>query len=126
MTHSPSTILDARPLTPAEQALAAWMLMNGSEDAAEFLAQLERASVASRCSCGCASIDFAVDGVPAPRGPLNILGDFLYGQGDALSGAFIFAVDGTLAGLEVYRLAGDAPAALPQPNDLGSYDSEVR
>ena len=44
-----------------------WMLEHGEPDAREFLPQLERAQVLpTRCPCGCASMDFSIDGQPKP------------------------------------------------------------
>ena len=112
-------IPDDRPLSVAERALARWMLEHGTPNAAPFLAQLERTRVVSRCPCGCASIDFAVAGLPAPDGGLNILGDFLYGDDTTLAGAFIFERGGVLAGIEVWSPIGeDAPRHLPSPAEL--------
>jgi hypothetical protein len=97
------------------------MLEHGSPDAAEFLPQLERAEVFSRCFCGCASIDFQVEGLPQPSGALQILGDYVFGDEGELAGAFIFAKAGVLAGIEVYGMAGDAPSTLPRPTALRHY-----
>jgi hypothetical protein len=40
------------------------------------------------------------------------------GEGDQLSGAFIFSTEGLLRGIEVYGFAGEAPRRLPDPADL--------
>ena len=90
------------------------MLENGSPEARAFLGQLADAEVTSwRCPCGCASINFQVKGhPPAPPG-VHILGDFLCGPVEAPAGAFIYESGGLLSGLEVYALASDAPAVLP-------------
>ena len=122
--QSPSPIPEVRPLTDAERELARWMLVHGHPGAAAYLDQLAHAHVVARCPCGCASIDVAVAGQPASvPGSLSILGDYLVGAGDTLSGAFIFARDGVLAGLEVYGLAGDAPRVLPTPDMLRPMDT---
>jgi hypothetical protein len=58
-----------RKLTFAEEQLVRWMLEHGNSDAQPFLPQLEKAYVTpDRCPCGCASIDFAIEGLPAPSG----------------------------------------------------------
>jgi hypothetical protein len=114
-------IPDERPLTAAEYRLARWMLEYGGAEAQCFLSQLELARVASRCPCGCASIDFEVAGHPRPVGGLRILGDFIYGDGSDLNGVFIFERDGVLAGIEVYGLAGDVPKTLPVPEALRPF-----
>jgi hypothetical protein len=105
-----------RPLTAPEHALARWMLENGLPEAKAFLEQLEIAEVTPwRCPCGCASINFQIQGrCPAPDG-VHVIGDFLCGAVDAPAGAFIFESDGLLAGIEVYSMASDAPSVLPVP-----------
>jgi hypothetical protein len=98
------------------------MLEHGETDAPQFLSQLERAQVLpTRCPCGCASIDFSIDGQPKPGGPLRPIADFLFGDDSNLSGIFVFEQESVLAGLEVYGLAGDAPKTLPAPDILRPF-----
>jgi hypothetical protein len=115
-------IPEDRALTKAEYELTRWMLEHGKPHARQFLSQLERARVVSRCPCGCASVDFHIEGKPIPTGGLKILGDFLFGGESDLAGAFVFEQSGVLAGLEVYGLAGDAPRDLPLANDLRPFE----
>ena len=117
-THS----FSERALTDEERLLATWMLEHGEPEALSFLSQVAHASVVGGCKCGCASIDFAVDGHLPPLGGLQILGDYLFGSEADLSGVFIFAKGGVLAGLEVYGLASDAPSSLPHPSSLRSFN----
>lgn len=113
-----------RPLSEAERVLARWMLENGTDEAQAFLPQLELAEVTPwKCPCGCASFNFQIKGQPEAPPGTHILGDFLVGEGDRLSGAFIFESGGLLSGLEVYGLAGDAPTVLPNPEDLRTFES---
>jgi len=108
-----------RPLTDEERHLARWMLEHGTPEAKKFLSQLESAEVTAwRCPCGCASINFQIMGHPEAPPGVHILGDFLVGEGNALSGIFVFESGGLLSGLEVYGLAGDAPTVLPGPEEL--------
>ena len=117
--------MDDRPLTDEERVLARWMLEHGTLDAPSFLPQLDAARVVGRCSCGCASVDLAVEGRPSTAGgPFGVLGDFLYGDGAGLWGIFIFERNGILAGLEVYALNGDTPARLPAPDSLRLWDCD--
>jgi len=111
-----------RELTREERYLVRWMLEHGTADAPQYLPQLERVQVLPvRCPCGCASIDFSVDGQPKPTGGLHPLADFVFGTGDDLSGIFVFEQSGVLAGLEVYGLVGDAPKTLPSPESLRPF-----
>lgn len=108
-----------RPLTDAERQLARWMLENGTPEAKQYLGQLELAEVTPwKCPCGCASINFQIKGHPEAPPGVHILGDFLVGEGENQSGAFIYSSEGLLSGLEVYGLAGDAPRTLPRPEEL--------
>ena len=112
---APATL---RMPTPAELALAEAMLSSAGPDARAFLPQLAAVQVARACSCGCASLDFWHQGHPAPAGPVQVLGDYVFGPEAAPVGAMIFARGGQLAGIEIYGLAGEPPATLPAPQDL--------
>jgi hypothetical protein len=95
------------------------MLENGTSEAMQYLSQLELAEVTPwRCSCGCASINFQIKGHPEAPPGVHVLGDFLMGEDENQSGAFIYSSEGLLSGIEVYGLAGDAPRALPRPEEL--------
>ena len=115
---------ESLPLTFAEEQLVRWMLEHGKPEARAFLPQLERAQVTDwRCSCGCASINFLVEGFAEPSGGLHPLADFIFGTDDELSGIFVFEQSGVLAGLEVYGLAGDAPKTLPSSDSLKPFEN---
>ena len=118
MQSRTGSVPEERPLTAQERALARWMLEHGTPEAPTYLPQLERARVVARCPCGCASVDFAVDGFPMPSGGLRVLGDFLYGAVGDLRGAFIFEQSGVLAGIEVWGLDVPNPTTLPSPDEL--------
>ena len=111
-----------RQLTSAEEQIIRWMLEHGNSNAAEFLPQLQNAQVtAYRCPCGCASINLSIDGLAEPSGEFHILADFLFGSDPDQSGIFVFERGGTLAGLEVYGLAGEAPKTLPPIESLRPF-----
>jgi hypothetical protein len=119
--HSVTTIPEQRPLTAQERLLVQWLLEHGEPEARGFISQLSVATVAGRCSCGCASIDFAVGERHAPTsGPMDILADYIWRDGQShVFGIFVFAREGLLAGLEVYSVDGLADATqLPQPDQL--------
>ncbi|QBB72067.1 hypothetical protein ELE36_17785 [Pseudolysobacter antarcticus] len=110
-----SESLKAELMTGAEFVLVQWLLMNGDADAAAYLPQLELAKVSSCCACGCASINFSICGERSENAGMKILSDFRW-QDDRgnLFGAFVFACDSLLAGLEVWSIDGEAaPTILP-------------
>jgi hypothetical protein len=114
-----TAIPEDRPLTAAESRLVRWLLMHGIPQAANYLPQLDRAGVVSRCFCGCASIDFAIDGaVPPPGAGMTVLADYEWrAAGGELFGAFVFERTGLLAGLEVWSQDG-----LGQASELPDID----
>jgi hypothetical protein len=115
-----------RPLTETERMLIHWMLEHGEPEAKSFLRQLKLAQATSwRCSCGCASINFSIEGHPAPSGGIHPIADFIFGTNEDMSGIFVFEQGGVLAGLEVYGLAGDAPKSLPLPESLRPFSDAI-
>lgn len=115
-----------RDLTSDERLLVLWMIEHGEPEAVRFLPQIERLQVLpTRCPCGCASIDFSIDGQPKASGGMHLIADFLYGGDSDLCGAFLFVQEGRLSGLEVYGLAVDAPKTLPTPDVLRSFPNST-
>ncbi len=111
-----------RLLTSVEHSLACYMLANGKAASPVHVAQLEDALASTWvCPCGCASFNLVVPGIPEATGGMTILRDYVFGSDSTLAGAFIFARDGVIGGVEIYGLAGDAPTALPLPSDLRPF-----
>ncbi|MEK6347379.1 MAG: hypothetical protein V4764_07860 [Burkholderia sp.] len=111
-----------RPLSASEMSLARWMLENGEPEARGFLEQLTAAEVTPwRCPCGCGSIKFQIKGRESPPAGVHVLGDYIFGADDAPARIFIFESGGVLSGIEVYGLAGNAPAELPQEDALRPF-----
>jgi hypothetical protein len=127
MTDVTSPISEDRPLTRQEESLVRWLIEHGGPGTEAYLPQIPQARVVSRCSCGCASIDFAIAGKsPSADDGMKILSDYWWQAADgALFGVFAFARGGLLAGLEVWPIDGEAAtASLPtveelQPLDIG-------
>jgi len=78
-----------------------------------------------KCKCGCASIDFQIRGHAEALPGCHPIADFVFGEGDTLSGVFVYEMGGILSGLEVYGLAGDAPKSLPHPDELRPFDNST-
>lgn len=116
--------LGNRALTSRKLNLARWMLEHGNSEAAAFLPQLDLAEITSwKCPCGCASVDFQIKGLPLPPPGVHILGDYLIGDGEQVSGVFIFESGGLLSGIEFYSLGGDALHVLPGPRELRTFEN---
>lgn len=100
-----SSAVATRALTREERRLAAWMLEHGLPEARDYLPQLESAAATLwRCPCGCASLNLKVADQPEAPPGVHVLGDFIFGTPDQLSGAFIYASAGILSGLEICSL----------------------
>ena len=120
MTLRNETVED-RELTSEEKLLVTWLLECGGYQDTEYLSQLDKARVVARCGCGCASIDFAIDGVVPKRGePMSILSDYEWTDSEGrLFGAFVFSRCGLLSGLEVWSQDGLAiPTTLQKTGQL--------
>ncbi len=116
-----TSIPDDRDLTAKERLLVEWLLDHGSADANHYRSHLDEVRVATRCYCGCASVDFAIDGVVPKKGePISVLSDYEWVDSDGrLFGVFLFAKCDLLAGFEIWSQDGLATADyLPELADL--------
>ena len=110
--RKPSTITEDRPLTPAEAEFIRWLLDNGSDHARQFLAQLNRARVIDRCSCGCASINLSIDGnTYYGKTGMEVLCEYRWNAAQGEFGVFAFACGDLLAGIDLWTVWGDHPAS---------------
>jgi hypothetical protein len=119
-------IPEDRSLTQQESELVRWLLIHGKEEAKEYLPQVEKLHVVRRCGCGCASVDFSMDGnAPNFQTGIEILSDYRWRTSSGnLCGAFIFARENILAGLEVWSIdGGEMPSILPEPSELNSMET---
>jgi hypothetical protein len=106
-----------RPLSEGERELIRWMIEGSSSDRSDFIAQLERTTVAARCGCGCASIDLAVDGAEEDKKEsMDLIADFAWKTKTGnLCGAYLFTRRRHLAGLDLWSIDGvETPSALPE------------
>lgn len=116
-----TAIPDDRDLTARERLLVEWLLEHGTTDSNRYRSHLKGARVATRCYCGCASVDYAIDGVvPKVGEPITVISDYEWIDSDGrLFGVFLFARCDLLAGLEVWSQDGLATADyLPELVDL--------
>jgi hypothetical protein len=123
--HAAISISENRPLTQEEAALVKWLLEHGTDEARALLPQLDRARVVSRCSCGCTSVDFSIDGkVTSPKSGMSVVSDYRWNSPEGyLFGVFAYAREGLLSGIDLWSIDGRATASrLPDTNQLRPID----
>jgi len=107
-TPEPSayTIPENRPLTRQERTLTEWLIANGVPEARSFRAQLDHLRVVGRCSCGCPTVDLAVESSQgSTAGASLILADYIGVTPEGIEvGVILHAREGKLSELEVYSL----------------------
>lgn len=104
-----------RPLTEHERELVTWLIEHGTyQDRPKLESQISRLSVRERCTCGCPTVYFALDGVPIPRKGERLVSDHLASVNGMEVGIMLFESDGLLSSLEVYSCPGtDEQFGLP-------------
>jgi len=115
-----------RPLSEEERSLLIWLVDNGDEEARSLKHEIERVTVETECGCGCASIDFAVDGKSLKvNSGMIVVSDHLYeSENGNQMGCFLYSIEGHLAGIEVYSLDGEeTPNVLPNPQKLYPFQN---
>jgi hypothetical protein len=125
VNHTPSNVEVDRPLAPDELAVVQWLLEHGDGDNSEFLEQLNHARVTRLCGCGCASIDFSINGKRPQNLVMDTRSDHQWRNDHGhLFGAFVFVQDGLLAGLDLWSIDGQStPEALPPLDRLVPFGS---
>jgi hypothetical protein len=116
-----SEIAEERELSDEERALVSWLLEHGTPLARQYLAQVPLVRVVSRCGCGCASLNFEVDGRGwRSRSGMDILSDHGWKDDSGRRfGIFLFAKANALAGVDVFSSDGlGVPKVLPRPGQI--------
>ena len=114
-----------RPLNPEERALCEWLIEHGSPSAAKYASQLDHVTVVSGCTCGCPTVDLAVDGVFS-SGASEIIGDAVGDSNGVQVGVMLHCRQGQLSELEVYPFEDQkAPFGLPTLQSLTSILDET-
>lgn len=113
-----------RPLSSEERELVFWLIeQSSSDDKPELRLQLESLSIHGKCTCGCPTVYFAVNGVPVTKPGENLIADYLATVNGEDVGVMLFERDGLLSSLEVYSCAGsDKPFGLPGIATLHSFE----
>lgn len=109
---------DGRSLSQEEISLLEHLLTHGQSDVSEYLPQIPKLRVVSKCGCGCPTIDFAIGRV-RKNGPSRIIAD---GEGTSPEGVrvgvCVHVRDGEISELEVYSCTGEANFRLPKTASL--------
>jgi len=107
-------IPDARQLTTKERSLLERLISHGTEESKMYVEQLPLVSVASRCGCGCPTIDLAVSGRAASHGSPSVILSEAHGVSPEgiTFGIILHGRDGLISELETYPLE-DATFSLP-------------
>jgi hypothetical protein len=123
MAHETGELSEPRELSAEERGLTDWLLRHGAAEGIDFLTQLEHAKVIGHCNCGCASIDFSIDGRRPKTFGMRVLSDFQWkDEQGRLFGAIVFEQDDLLAGLDLWSIDGIATAyVLPSVEALVPY-----
>jgi hypothetical protein len=103
---TPEPMHEKRPLTPAEIALLRWLLKHSEPEHYRLGEQIPFLSVASSCSCGCATISFALNDTAVDRKGEQVISDFLGKIGEEPVGVMLFETNGNLSTLEAYSCSG--------------------
>jgi hypothetical protein len=111
-----------RPLTEQECDLVRWLIEHSHLDSSRLLSQIERLSVAEKCSCGCPTVYFALDGVPVTRKGEQLISDWRAEVDGNGVGVMLFQTDDGVSSLQVYSIAGtDKPFGLPAIGSIRGY-----
>jgi hypothetical protein len=113
---------EQRALTTHERNLLEWLISNGSRSAAKYAPQIPRVSVVSRCTCGCPTIDLAVDGRHVDGGSEHVA-DFVGESPEGIVvGVILHCRGGLISELEVYAM-GEVKGVfgLPSPDGLIAF-----
>lgn len=116
-----------RKLSEDELKLTKWLLENGLDKNESYESQLSEIEVSSQCSCGCASVDFSMNGnIPDYKNGMTIISDYYWkSKSGAQNGCFLFAIESKLAGIEVYSIDGiETPMMLPNIKELKRFEPD--
>jgi hypothetical protein len=119
-------IPDARQLTTKERSLLERLISHGTEESKIYVEQLPLVTVASRCGCGCPTIDLAVNGRAASHGSPSVILSEAHGVSpEGISfGIILHGRDGLISELESYPLE-DAAFSLPDIERINFSDPAI-
>lgn len=112
-----------RALTLHERNLVLWLIEHSfTKDASRLLPQVDQLSVVAKCTCGCPTIDFALDCEPATRKGEMFISDWLAEVNGMPVYVQLWVLNDQISSLEVGSLPGtDQPFGLPTIESIHGY-----
>jgi hypothetical protein len=116
-----------RGLTDNERLLLERLLSRGTPEAKGYVEQLPLVTVASRCGCGCPTVDLAVGGrVASPRSPTVILSEAGGVSPEGISfGIILHGREGLVSELEFYPVDGEGVFTMPDLDTIDFYTGDT-
>lgn len=108
-------IEEYRDLSAIEVDLIRWLLAVTNNS--EFIEQVEKTKVISKCGCGCRTIDLQVEGYDAKSGGLNLSAQGISPEGVPVD-VVLHIRHGLISELEVYSMNGINEFGLPEIDQL--------
>lgn len=112
-----------RALTLDECNLVRWLIEHSFvNDASRLLPQISRLRVVRKCTCGCPTVDFALEGKPATRKGERFISDWLAEVDGMPVYVQLWVWNDQISSLEVGSLPGtDQPFGLPAIESIKGY-----
>jgi hypothetical protein len=111
-----------RPPTESEKDLVQWLLEHGLPGSDQFLSQIDSLTVVQKCTCGCPTVYFAVDGDSVSRKGEVLISDYRAEVDGEPVGVMLFQTGGKISSLDVYSMKGtDKPFGLPPIESIQPY-----
>ena len=122
-TPNPCRVPLNRPLSQHESDLVRWLIEHSFvKDAVLLLPQIDRLSVVAKCTCGCPTVDFALDEEPVPRKGSRFVSDWLAHVDGMPVYVQLWVSDDRVCSLEVGSLPGSTkPFGLPAIESILGY-----
>ena len=112
-----------RPITSHEREVILWLIKHASPGHEQLASQVESLKVVSKCTCGCPTVYFAVEGDPPSRKGEKLISDEIATVDGQDFGVMLFELNGALSSLEVDSFAGhEKPFDLPGIDNLYEWE----
>ena len=112
-----------RALSQHERDLVRWLIEHSfAKNPDRLLPQIDRLTVVAKCTCGCPTVDFGLDGEPVALKGGGFISDWLADVDGMLVYVQLWVTDDRVCSLEVGSLPGtDEPFGLPTIDSIRGY-----